>query len=57
VKTGVEEGRVVGSFVAGAVAIVVGGALAFATALGVVSVVSESPDQSQTAVVDYGTNP
>lgn len=46
-----------GSFVAGAVAVVVGGALAFATALGVVSVVSESPNQSQTQVVDYGTTP
>ena len=46
-----------GSFVAGAVAVVVGGALAFATALGVASVVSESPSQSQTAVVDYGTAP
>lgn len=44
-----------GSFVAGAVAVVVGGALAFATALGVVTVVSESPAQSQTAIVDYGS--
>lgn len=44
-----------GSFVAGAVAVVVGGALAFATALGVVTVVSQQPAQSQSAVVDYGT--
>jgi hypothetical protein len=46
----------VNSFVAGAVAVVVGGALAFATALGVVNIVSDNnPSQPDASVVDYGT--
>jgi hypothetical protein len=44
----------VGGFIAGAVAVVVGGALAFATVAGVVSVVSDSPEP-EAAVMDYGT--
>ncbi len=44
------------SFVAGAVAVLVGGAVAFATALGVVSIVSDNnPSQPEVSVVDYGT--
>jgi hypothetical protein len=50
------KGEVVSGFVAGAVAVVVGGALAFATALGVVNVVTETPNQPDAAVMDYGTN-
>lgn len=45
-----------GGFIAGAVAVLVGGALAFATAAGVVSVVSGTPKQPETVVMDYGTN-
>lgn len=44
------------SFVAGAIAVVVGGALAFATAVGIVNIVSDNnPSQPQVSVVDYGT--
>lgn len=44
------------AFVAGAVAVLVGGALAFATALGVVNIVSDNnPSQPEVSVVDYGT--
>ena len=46
-----------GGFIAGAVAVVVGGALALATATGLVSAVSETPSQPQTSVVDYGATP
>lgn len=45
-----------GGFISGAVAVLIGGGLAFATATGVVSAVSETPSQPQTNVVDYGTN-
>jgi hypothetical protein len=44
----------VGGFVAGAVAVLVGGALAFATIAGVVNVVSESPTPPEAAVMQYG---
>jgi hypothetical protein len=46
----------VGGFIAGAVAVVVGGALAFATVAGVVSIVNDEPTPPEAAVVDYGTN-
>lgn len=42
-------------FIAGAVAVAVGGALAFATAFGVVNVVNSEPNQSELDVMDYGT--
>ena len=45
-----------GGFIGGAVAVLVGGGLAFATAAGVVNVVSGSPTQAETTVMDYGTN-
>lgn len=45
-----------GGLISGAVAVLIGGGLAFATATGVVNVVSEAPSQPQTDVVDYGTN-
>lgn len=44
-----------GGFLAGAVAVVVGGSLAFVTAIGVVNVTSSSATQPTTNVVDYGT--
>jgi hypothetical protein len=44
----------VGGFVGGAVAVLVGGALAFATVAGVVNVVSESPTSPEVAVMQYG---
>ncbi len=43
-------------WIAGAVAVVVGGGLAFATILGVVNVVNDNPQQEDAAVMDYGTN-
>jgi hypothetical protein len=46
----------VGGFVAGAVAVVVGGALAFGTALGVVNVTGSTASQPETSVMNYGTN-
>ena len=45
-----------GGFIAGAVAILVGGGLAFVTATGVVQTVSETPKQPELNVMDYGTN-
>lgn len=45
-----------GGFIAGAVAVLVGGGLAVATAAGVVNVVSEAPSEPETSVMDYGTN-
>ena len=45
-----------GGFVGGAVAVVVGGALAFATVAGVVSIVNDEPSPPEAAVMDYGTN-
>jgi hypothetical protein len=49
------SGSTVGGFLAGAVAVLVGGGLAFVTALGVVNVTSTSASQPETSVVDYGT--
>jgi uncharacterized membrane protein YfcA len=46
----------VGGFIAGAVAVLVGGGLAFATVTGVVSVVNDTPEQPEASVMDYGTN-
>ena len=43
-------------FVAGAIAVVVGGALAFATVAGVISIVNDEGDPPEAAVMDYGTN-
>lgn len=45
-----------GQIIAGAIALLVGGSLAFATATGVVNVVSEAPSQAETNVMDYGTH-
>jgi hypothetical protein len=42
-------------FIAGAVAVAVGGALAFATAFGVVNVVNSEPKDTELDVMDYGT--
>lgn len=44
-----------GGFVGGAVAVVVGGALAFATVAGVVNIVNESPTPPEASVMNYGT--
>jgi hypothetical protein len=55
-KSRSREGVLVGGFIAGAVAVVVGGALAFATVAGVVSIVNDEPTPPEAAVVDYGTN-
>jgi hypothetical protein len=49
------KGDVVGGFIGGAVAVVVGGALAFATVIGVVNVVNGSPSQPDASVMNYGT--
>lgn len=45
-----------GGFIAGAVAVLVGGGLAFVTATGVVQTVSEEPTQPELSVTDYGTS-
>lgn len=42
-------------FLAGAVSVLIGGALAFATASGVVNLVSETPQPTQLNVMDYGS--
>lgn len=42
-------------FAAGVVAVLVGGALAFATALGIVTLMNETPNEPQATVMDYGT--
>jgi Asp/Glu/hydantoin racemase len=46
----------VGGLIAGVVAVVVGGALAVATTIGVVNTVEESPENTDASVVDYGTS-
>lgn len=43
-------------FLAGAIAVVVGGALAFATVAGVISIVNDDAAPPEAAVMDYGTN-
>lgn len=45
-----------GTVVGGIIAAVVGGALAVATGLGVVSSVQDEPSNNGTQVVDYGSN-
>lgn len=42
-------------FVGGAVAVAVGGALAFGTVLGVVNVVNSEPKPTELNVMDYGS--
>jgi Asp/Glu/hydantoin racemase len=46
----------VGGLIAGIVAVVVGGALAVATTIGVVNTVEESPASTDASVVDYGSS-
>jgi hypothetical protein len=46
----------VNAFIGGAIAVVVGGALAFATVAGVVNIVNEDPAPPEAAVMDYGTS-
>jgi hypothetical protein len=46
----------VGGLIAGAIAIVVGGALAVATTVGVVHQVNGTPDNTDASVVDYGSS-
>jgi hypothetical protein len=46
----------VGALIAGAVAVVVGGALAVATTIGVVHTVQKSPQNTDATVVDYGSS-
>lgn len=50
------SGVVVGGFIAGIVAIVVGGGLAVVTAAGVIEATTEAPTQPKTEVVEYGSN-
>lgn len=45
-----------GGLIAGIVAVVVGGALAVATTIGVVNSVEETPKNVDATVVDYGSN-
>lgn len=45
-----------GGLIAGAVAVVVGGALAVATTVGVVRTVNDPAKSTDASVVDYGTS-
>ena len=45
-----------GALIAGAVAVLVGGALAVATTVGVVNHVNSSPENTDASVVDYGSS-
>ena len=44
-----------GALIAGAVAVVVGGALAVATTVGIVNSVEKTPKSTPASVVDYGS--